>query len=136
MCALARNVSKVFLIALCALALTVLVGGVWTALVVTNLQTSPAFPWSVGVMAGLLWVVWQYLGGRWWPRRTSETRRRCLRAWPVARPVFASALVAGGLSIVSLTGLWIVLLQLVKVHGNPLPDFSEYPLLTVALVIG
>jgi membrane protease YdiL (CAAX protease family) len=50
--------------------------------------------------------------------------------------VFAWALVAGGLSIVSLTGCWIVLFQLVAVHGNPLPDFSQYPILTVALVIG
>jgi membrane protease YdiL (CAAX protease family) len=54
----------------------------------------------------------------------------------VAAPVFAWALIAGGLSIISLTGLWIVLLRLVKVHGNPLPDFSQYPLYTVVLVIG
>jgi membrane protease YdiL (CAAX protease family) len=28
------------------------------------------------------------------------------------------------------------LLGLVKVHGNPLPDFSQYPMFTVVLVIG
>jgi membrane protease YdiL (CAAX protease family) len=133
---LARQIPTVFWAALLALALTVLAGGVWSALVVANLQTSPTIPWSVAVMALLLWLMWQYLGGSWWPQSTSETRRRCLRARPVARPVFAWALVAGGLSIISLTGLWIVLLQLVKVHGNPLPDFSEYPMVTVVLVIG
>jgi membrane protease YdiL (CAAX protease family) len=39
------------------------------------------------------------------------------------------------LSIVALTGLWIVLFQLVKVPGNRLPDFSSYPLLTVVFAL-
>jgi membrane protease YdiL (CAAX protease family) len=54
----------------------------------------------------------------------------------VSGRVFAWALVAGGLSVVALTGFWIVLFRLVKIPGNTLPDFSKYPLLTVALVIG
>jgi membrane protease YdiL (CAAX protease family) len=133
---LARQILTVFWAALFALALTILAGGVWTALLVANLQSSPVIPWAVAVMAVLLLLMWQYLGGRWWPRSTSAVRRRCLRGRPVAGPVFATALVAGGLSIIALTGLWIVLLRLVKVHGNPLPDFSPYPILTVVLVIG
>jgi membrane protease YdiL (CAAX protease family) len=136
MSSLARKTSTVVWRAILALGLTMLAGGVWSALLVANLQTSPAIPWAVAVMALLLWLMWQYLGGRWWPRSTAETRRRCLRARPVAGPVLAWSLVAGGLSIVSLAGFWIVLLQLVTVHGNPLPDFSEYPILTVVLVIG
>jgi len=117
------------------LVLTLVPGGVWTALLVANLSTSPTIPWAVGVMALLLWLVWQYLGGKWGPRSTSETRRRCLRARRVSPGAFAWAVVAGVLSIGALTGLWIVLFQLVKVQGNPLPDFSEYPTITVALVL-
>jgi membrane protease YdiL (CAAX protease family) len=127
---------KVFWVALFALALSMLAGGVWSALLVANLETNANLPWAVAVMAVLLWLMWQWLGGSWWPRSTSETRRRGLRARPVAGPAFAWALIAGGLSIIGLTGLWIVLLRLVKVHGNPLPDFSQYPLYTVVLVIG
>jgi membrane protease YdiL (CAAX protease family) len=122
--------------ALFALALSMFAGGLWGGLLVANLRTSPSIPWAVVVMAPLLWLMWQYLGGRWWPRSTSETRWRCLRARSVARRVFAWSLIAGGLSIVSLTGLWIVLFQLVKVHGNRLPEFSDYPIVTVVLVIG
>jgi membrane protease YdiL (CAAX protease family) len=133
---LARQNLKVFWVALFALALTMLAGGVWSALLVANLNTNANVPWAVAVMAVMLWLMWQWLGGRWWPPSTSQTRRQCLRARPVAAPVFAWALIAGGLSIISLTGLWIVLLRLVKVHGNPLPDFSQYPLYTVVLVIG
>jgi membrane protease YdiL (CAAX protease family) len=119
-----------------ALVLTLLPGGVWGALLIANLRTSPTIPWAVVVMALLLWSMWQYLGGKWWPRGTSAARRRLLRARPVSAGVFAWAVVAGVLSIVALTGLWIVLFQLVKVQGNPAADFSQYPVITVWLVIG
>jgi membrane protease YdiL (CAAX protease family) len=109
--------------------------GVWGALLVTNLKTNPAIPWAVPVMALVLWLMWKYLGGSWWPRRTSEARQRYLRANPVPGPVFAWTLVAGVLSIVALAGCWIVLFQLVKMSPNNLPDFSQYPLLTTVLVI-
>jgi membrane protease YdiL (CAAX protease family) len=100
------------------------------------LASTPGMPWSVPVMAVVLWLMWQYLGGRWWPRSTSAARRFCLRAKPVPGSVFAWAQVAGGLSLVALAGYWIVLSQLVKMPGNAVPDFSHYPLLTVVLTIG
>ena len=118
-----------------ALALTLLGNGLWTALLVANMATTPAVPWSVPAMALLLWALWRYLRGSGPPRSTSEARRRGLRAGRVAAPVLAWALVAGALSIVALTGLWIVLFQLVKSPGNALPDFSKYPPVTVALVL-
>ncbi|SRR5712692_5923876 len=92
--------------------------GVWGALAVSNLRTSPAVPWAVPVMAILLWVMWQYLGGKWWPRSTTEARRRYLRANPVSGRAFAWALLAGTLSIVAFAGYWIVMVQLVKMRGN------------------
>ena len=52
----------------------------WVALALTNLKVSPKIPWSAAVMALVLWLMWQYLGGRWWPRSTAETRRHNLRA--------------------------------------------------------
>ncbi len=112
-----------------ALLLTVAVGAVWTALLVGNLASTPAIPWSVVVMASLLWLMWRYLGG------TGDTRHRAFRVRQVSGLVFAWAAVAGALSIVALSGLWIVLFRLVTVPGNALPDYSKYPLLTVALVL-
>ena len=118
-----------------AVLLATSVGGVWTVLLASNMATSPAIPWAVAVMALLLWVMWQYLGGRWWPRSTSQARRRYLRAKPLPGQVFAWALVAGLLSIVALVGYWIVMFQLVKIPARVLPSFSGYPLLTVILVL-
>ncbi len=118
-----------------AFVLTVSAGAVWTVLLIGNVATSPAIPWAVAVMALLLWLMWQYLGGKWGPQRTSEARRRYLRARPLPVQVFALALVAGLLSIVALVGFWIVLHQLVKIPARVLPNFSGYPLLTIALVL-
>jgi membrane protease YdiL (CAAX protease family) len=118
-----------------ALALTIVGGGVWTGMLVANLATSPTVPWSALAMALALWATWKYLGGSGPPRRTSESRGRHLRARRVTGPTLAWALTAGGLSIAALTGLWIVSFQLVKSPGNALPDFSQYPPLTVALVL-
>lgn len=110
-------------------------GGVWSLLLVSNLATSPAIPWSVAVMALLLWIMWQYLGGRWWPRSTSQARHGYLRARRLPGQVFAWAVGAGLLSIVALVGYWIVLHQLVQIPARALPNLSSYPLLTVILVL-
>ena len=120
---------------LLAFAITIFAGGVWSALLVTNLRTSPAVPWSVPAMALLLWLMWSYLGGRGWPRRTSEARHRHLRANKRSGRTYLWALAAGVLSVVALAGLWVVLFHLVKMPPNALPDVSSYPRMTVALMI-
>jgi membrane protease YdiL (CAAX protease family) len=118
-----------------AFVLTTFVSAVWSVLLVTNLQESPEIPWAVAVMALLLWIMWQYAGGRWWPGKTSDARRLYLRARRVSRRVFVWALVAGALSLVALTGVWIVLFQTGLMRGNALPAYSRYPMLTVAPVL-
>jgi membrane protease YdiL (CAAX protease family) len=87
-------------------------------------------------MAVLLWVMWQYAGGRWWPSKTSHVRRAHLRANPVSGRVFATAVVAGACSLAALTGVWIVLFQTGLMRVNQLPGFSQYPTLTVVAVLG
>jgi membrane protease YdiL (CAAX protease family) len=109
--------------------------GVWAALVTANLGTSPEIPWAVLVMAPLIWLIWQYLGGRWWPRSTADARHRYLRANRLSGPVFVRALLAGGLSIVALAGLWIVTAKIVRMPANVLPGMSNYPWLTTSLMI-
>lgn len=108
--------------------------GVWTVLITTNLMTSPTIPWAIIVMAFVLWLMWQYLGGRWWPRSTSQTRRTYLRANPVPGRVLVWALLAGVLSLIALAGSWIVLVELTGAGGNPtIPNYSQYPRLIVVL---
>ncbi len=115
------------------LAFLILVVGqrAWGTLWFTNLRVSPAIPWSAPAMALVLWVMWQYLGGRWWPRRTAEARRRNLRACPVSSRTWAWALLGGAFSVAALTGLWIVFFQISRTPANALADTSHYPLPTV-----
>jgi membrane protease YdiL (CAAX protease family) len=131
----ATRAFKVVGFGLLAFAITILAGGIWSALLVTNLRSSPQAPWSVPAMALLLWLMWSYLGGRGWPGSTSEGRRRYLRANRRSGRTNLWALVAGVLSVVALAGYWIVLFQLVKMPPNALPDVSSYPRMTVALMI-
>jgi membrane protease YdiL (CAAX protease family) len=109
--------------------------GVWSALVAANLSTTPSLPWAVPSMALVLWLMWQYLGGKGWPRSTSQARRLCLRANMVPMPVFGWAALAGVFSVVAFAGFWIVMCQLVKMPGNALPDLSRYPVFTVVSMI-
>jgi membrane protease YdiL (CAAX protease family) len=120
---------------LLAFAITILAGGIWIALLVTNLQRSPAVPWSVPVMGLLLWLMWSYLGGKGWPQSTSDARRHYLRANRRSARTYLWSFAAGVLSVVALAGYWIVLFRLVKMPPNALPDVSSYPRMTVALMI-
>jgi membrane protease YdiL (CAAX protease family) len=114
-----------------AIAMTVLVSGVWAGLLLTNLAHSPGLPWSSIVMAIVLWALWSFLDGKGAPAGTRDARRSYLRAAPLPRRVYSWALIAGLLWVVFLAGFWIVLQQLVSIPGNKLPDFSTLPVLTV-----
>ena len=120
---------------LLAFAITVLAGGIWSALLVANLRGSPAIPWSVPLMAILLWLMWSYLGGKGWPRSTSAARHLYLRANRRSARTYLWSFAAGVLSVVALAGYWLVLFRLVKMPPNALPDMSSYPRMTVALMI-
>lgn len=127
-----RRVLTLVGLAVLAFFVALVPGGVWSLLLALNLRVSPAFPWAALTTGVLLWFLWSYLRGDGPPASTSAARRRMLRAERLPSRVFAWAVAAGLLGIVALSGLWIVLMRLVKSHGNVLPDFSRYPLWTVA----
>lgn len=118
-----------------AFLITVLTGGIWTLLLVSNLMVSPQIPWAVAVMSFFLWGMWQYLGGSGRPRSTSVARHTYLRANPVSSLVWGWALLAGMLGVGAMCLGWIVLFQLVKLPGNVLPDYSKYPFLTILITL-
>jgi membrane protease YdiL (CAAX protease family) len=108
--------------------------GAWITLLTINLKAGPAYPWAVPVMAAVLYLMWRYLGGDGWPRKTSEVRRRLLNANPVSGRIFVWALLAGVLSMIALAGCWIVMFQLVKMPPNALPDASKALVVMSSLV--
>jgi membrane protease YdiL (CAAX protease family) len=131
-----RRLALIVGFAVLAFVLTAVAGGVWSALLAANLATTPTIPWAVVVMAVLLWLLWRYLGGAGWPRSTSASRHRYLRARRVPGQALVWAVGAGLLAIVALAGLWFVLFQLAHLPpARALPDYAQYPLVTVALAL-
>jgi membrane protease YdiL (CAAX protease family) len=126
---------KLSAFALACFFLTLIPGGVWSAMLAANLRTGIALPWAVPVAAILLWLGWRYAGGHGPPDRTAEVRRRYRRANRVSGAVWRAALLANGFALLAFCGLWIVLFQLARSPGNPAIDFSKYPVLTIALIV-
>jgi membrane protease YdiL (CAAX protease family) len=131
-----KKIAAVLWSALLAFVILIIGQTIWGVLLAANFKNSPKVaPWSVAIMAVVLWLLWQYLGGRWAPRSTSEARKRYLRASRVSGRDFTLSLIAGVLAIIALAGYWIVFFQLIKTPPNVLDDPSKYPLLTIVLVV-
>jgi membrane protease YdiL (CAAX protease family) len=76
------------------------------------------------------------LGGRWGPTSTADWRRAHLRARLVPGRALGWALLAGTLALVALVGLWIVLVELTKVGGNPtIPSSPQVPPVALGLML-
>jgi membrane protease YdiL (CAAX protease family) len=130
-----RGVVAVAAFCVVALLATLLAQIVWSGLLATNLKASSAIPWAVPVMAVILWAIWRYFGGAWWPASNQEARRRYRRADAVPGSIFRLAMVAGLLALAALIALWLVLVQLVKLPGNPAANFGSYSLLTIVTIL-
>ncbi len=109
--------------------------GIWTGLLIVNLNSTPAIPWSIPIMAVVLWGIWRYLNGWGWPRRTAVLRHRDLRANSLSGEVLGWALLAGGLSVAALAGFWMVMAKMVRLPGNSLVNSASIPPLTTTLFI-
>lgn len=121
--------------ALACVALTLLPGGLWSALLAVNLRTGIALPWAIPGAVILLWLGWRYAGGHGPPHTTADARKRYRRGNPVAGAIWSTALLANGLALLSFCGLWIVLFQLAKAPGNAAADFSHYSIFTALLIV-
>ncbi len=103
----------------------------WGALLTINLRTSGAIPWAIVPMALVLLAAWTFLDGRWGLARSQAARRGLLRSRRLPGRVLFWGIAAGALWMIGLAGLWIVFHRLMVLSGNPLPDSSKYPVLTV-----
>jgi membrane protease YdiL (CAAX protease family) len=126
----------VWLRALIVVALVVDVGGLPPDLFLFgNLKFLPAIPWCLPFTLLWLWGFWLYLSGRGWPKATAEARRRDLRATRLPGKVWAWALVAGGLGMLSVVGVSFLTLRLADLSADAYHlavDLSAYPAWTVA----
>jgi membrane protease YdiL (CAAX protease family) len=107
-------------------------------LMLANLKLSPAVPWLLPATALWLWLFWEYLNGRGWPRSTARIRHQHLRARPLPSRVWLWSLLAGGLGMVSAMSLACLTARFANVPRDAykLPvDLSAYPVWTVVAVL-
>jgi membrane protease YdiL (CAAX protease family) len=121
--------------ALISLVIAFVPQGVWSALIIVNLRTTPAVPWATALMTLALWFVVRYLSGRPQPWSGPKVKRRPPRANLVSRPVLLWAWLAGALAVVALIGVWITLASILRMPGSVLPDLSAYPWWTAAFAV-
>ena len=104
-----------------------------------NLKLWPQVPWSLAFVALYLWLLWEYLDGRWWPASTSDSRRRDLRGGPLPPRVWRWALIAGGLAMSSVGALHFVLARIESIQYEGFYRLFEMnipPLTLAAVIIG
>ncbi len=111
-------------------------GGMLTGpLIFANLKFWPAVPWSVPVLAAYMWLFWQYLQGRWWPRSTAEARRQGLRARRLSLRVWRWAMIAGYFAMVSSFALhWVVGRVAPLQYGVP-EVLQQFPFVTLLAIL-
>ena len=111
-------------------------GGMLTGpLIFANLKFWPAVPWSVPVLAAYMWLFWQYLQGRWWPRSTAEARRQGLRARRLSLRVWRWAMIAGYLAMVSSFALHWVAGRLAPLRYGVPEVLQQFPFVTLLAIL-
>ena len=105
----------------------------WAGLISANLGHLPSVPWAAFAMAPILAIWWLYFAkGQWAPRSTQLARKIAGRANPVPDDLWAPALGAGALGLVTTLLLQGVLGRLVTLPQQRLDsDPSKYPVLTL-----
>lgn len=107
----------------------------WGLLAGLNLRHMPSVPWALVPATLFLWMFWGYARGDWWPRWTSEARRKSLRANPLPGEVWGAAMLAGVVGLVALVLMQRVMTRLVVLPQQQDVDITKYPVLTVALLV-
>lgn len=110
---------------------------VWAALGAVNLQLTPRMPWSVPLMAVLLWAYWRYVRGDGPPRRLSTIRNKHLRAGSLSPGVWRMALLAGGSAVAAVWASFAALRGVLHIAAPP-NDLTRFPVWTIfaAIVMG
>lgn len=92
-----------------------------------NLRFVVGFPWAVPVIAFYIWLCWRYMRGDGPPSSTSETRRVNLRANRLPGSVWAWALTAGVVALVTLVVGLRLENRLVRLPEQVMPALDNVP---------
>ncbi len=98
---------------------------IWAVLAAINLRTTPHVPWSVPVMAVVLWLFWRY---------ATRFDRERLRAKPISTHTWRLSLLAGGSAVAAVWALFQALRPLLHIVPQA-NDVAKVPVITIAAAI-
>jgi membrane protease YdiL (CAAX protease family) len=103
----------------------------------SNMRALVAVPWATLPMLLYLFVYWQYLGGRGWPRATAEARRESLRANGLSADVWGMSLLAGFVGLAATLPLLRIMGRLVALpaEAQPIATPAGMPLVTMSILL-
>lgn len=107
-------------------------------LAMLNLRVWPSVPWSLPIELALLWFLYQYLNGRWWPASTRVSRRTRLRLAPVPRELLPATVATGvalGFALYFQAFFAYRLVVMPEAAGGALLAFVSAPPLTAAGIL-
>jgi membrane protease YdiL (CAAX protease family) len=112
----------------------------WSVLLFGSRKLTTSIPWAatpIFLVVGclFLWGFWRYLAGAGWPRSSAEGRRQNLRGRGLPGSVWAWALSAGVLAVISYVALVLVWGRLIRLQPWTVPDLSRYSFLTVLCIL-
>lgn len=111
-----------------------IVGSVaWTAILILI----PA-PWSIVVMAIVLWIYLRYFRGSWWPKATTEARRVRFRTTRLSIGAWRWSLIAALLAVVVFQSSLVVAFRIIEFPAEAWAlgyDFTDAPIWQVWLFI-
>lgn len=111
----------------------------WSLLALANIQSAPFLPWSFPLMAAILWLIWNYLNGKWKPKATQEKRKRWMRANKVEGRQKFWAWTAASLLGCSLLLLIIISTRLIDFPSGQIEQVERIsiysPFMVLALII-
>lgn len=96
-----------------------------------NLRIFPRVPWAVPLIALYIWMFWRYMRGDGPPASTSAERRANLRANRLPGIIWAWALTAGVIALVTLVLALRVENRLVRLPAQTMPDLPGVPATTL-----
>jgi len=103
----------------------------WALLVGLNLKHRPEIPWAVLLTGPFIWYYWKYVRGWGWPKSTSIQRSENCRAHDLPADVWAGAIVAGILGLLTLLLFQNIYGRMVTLPTQPGEDLSGVPAFTL-----
>ena len=102
--------------------------GVW----LFCLTAIPA-PWSVIIMAGVLWLYWKYFSGNWWPRSTADARSKNFRAIRLSANNWKWGLAGTLLFLIILESATVLTFRLIEFPAEAADAYAEFGFNTLPL---